>query len=52
MGDPYSVLPGYSLHGLLGALVTDPRLPGPWWPPQVAPDAELLRRVIEGLRRL
>jgi len=52
MGDLYGAPPGYALHGRLGALVFDPLLPGPWWPAQPAPDAELLRRVIDGLRRL
>ena len=52
MGDLYSTGIDYVPRGRLGALVTEPRLPGPWWPAQPAPDAELLRRVIEGLRHL
>lgn len=52
MGELYGAPLEYVPHSPLGVLVTDPLLPGPWWPPQPAPDAELLRRVIEGLRRL
>jgi hypothetical protein len=52
MRDLYGVSRGCSLHGVLGSLVTDPVLPGPWWPAQPSPDAALLRRVLEGLRRL
>ena len=52
MGDPYGPAVGYRPCSRLGVLVTDPLLPGPWWPRQPVPDAELLRRVVDGLCRL
>jgi hypothetical protein len=52
MNDSCDAVQGYGPHSQLGALVTDPQMPDPWWPAQPTPEAILLHRVREGLRRL